>query len=297
VKDDERPLPALRLADRLENLQRGEMIAIRPDGRVMDRRGLRLRYAGYLGVVGAFCTAAIAMSPAIGLMYTAMAGGMVALQLRRVSALNRIPRLVRAERLDEAEREIAALERRGWRYRAMAALGRCQIACHRGDLAAALTAARRCEQLLPAPDRRIYTVYWANQFLLASVLLELGKLDEAQVAIGNAMRAPDGEYYAVLKRELEALRAFIHDRADDLGTDDDLHDRVRVALRHNHTGMTVGLLAWAYDRRGDVEMSAHLIAEAPARFLLGPELVEKMHPRVWAWLGPRIAALPAPEEE
>jgi len=291
---EERPLPALRIADKLTSLQADQQVYIDRDGRVVDRKFRRRRYAVYFGGLGAACTIALVLNPAFGLVYTGVLGAMVARRFRRAAQVERIPRLIRAQRFEEAERELAALEQRG--QRAFGAYGRCLIACHRGQLDAALAEARRCEGL--TRDRpRFQTLHWNAQFLLASLLLEQGLFGEGEAAVEAAMKAPDGEYYATLKLGLAVLRAFVTDQPESLGSDDELHDRVRVALRYNHDGMTVALLGWAYERRGDADMAAHMVAEAPARFLWGAELIERMHPRVWTWLGPKLAELAARGED
>lgn len=290
LEDGARPLPALRLADKLERLQPDEMVLVRRDGRIMSRSQRRIRQVAVIGGIGAVCAVMIATTPVLGLTYTAMLGGFIGIRLRGIRLLNQVPRLIRVERFDEAERVIARLERGSWRQRAMAAYGRMMIAFSRGELDAALGAADRCAQLLPGPDRFLYAVYWASAVMRASLLLELGR-DGADAAFARAMQAPAGEIYAVMKRDLEALRAFVRDRPDELGDDEALHARATEALRYNHTGMTVALYAWAFERRGDAEMSAHLVAEVPSRCQHGVERIARAHPRVWAWLGPKLEAV------
>ena len=286
---DERPLPALRLADRLDRLQPGEMIAVGRDGNVIDRRARLRRSIVPLAMIGGFTTWAIITAPAIGIAYAAFVGGWMGWAIRRGRSINKIARLIRAQRFDEAEQAIGALERSSWRGRGIAAFYRAMLAHRRGDLEGAVAAARRCEQILTAPDKRTYYVYWTNAFVLASLLYELGRLDEAGPVLERAQRAPDGEIYRSMKRALEAQRAFATGRHEELGTDDDLHDRAREALRYNHTGFTIALLAWAYDQRGDAEMCAHLAGEVASRCPDGGvEAMERLHPRVWTWLAPRL---------
>jgi hypothetical protein len=203
--------------------------------------------------------------------------------------------LLRAERLDEVDREIEQLERRG--ASALAAYARAAVAIRRGQLDVALAATERCAGLMPAPDRRMPHIYWMNAFVRAGLLLELGRFADASLVTERAMAAPGGDVYALFKRGLEAHRAFVRDRDDELGTDDQLHDRVRDALRYNQTGATVAILAWAYDKRGEPDMSAHLLGEVAPRCPHGVESIARTHPRLWAWLEPKLAALPAPDED
>jgi tetratricopeptide (TPR) repeat protein len=278
----------LRFADKLESLRPGEFIAVGRDGRALGRSEIRARRTFLLTALGTACAAAILINPFVGLIYTGMLGGWVALSFRRAGIINRMLRLIRAERYDDAEREIASLDRRGGLYHSVAWQGRMLIACQRGRLEEACAAAEACERLT-SPRRRAH-VYWSAQFVRASVLFELGRVDEARAVLDKAMKAPDGELFVIIKREQECLLAFVTDRPDGLGTDDQLHERVRTALRYNHTGMTVALLAWAYERRGDAEMCEHLVGEVESRCVHGPALIERMHPRVWAWLGPKLDA-------
>lgn len=282
-----RPLPALRLADKLERLQPDEMVLVRRDGRIMSRSQRRLRQVVILGGIGAACAALIATSPVFGISYTALLAGFVGVRLRGIRVLNQVPRLIRAERFDDAERVIGGLERGNVRQRAVAAYGRLMIASARGELDAALAASDRCAQLLPGPDRFLYAVYWSNTIQRAGLLLQLGK-DGADAAFARAMQAPTGEVYALMKRDLEALRAFVRDRPDELGDDDALHARANEALRYNHTGATIGVYAWAFERRGDAEMSAHLVGEVPSRCQHGVERIARANPRLWTWLGPKL---------
>jgi hypothetical protein len=285
---DARPLPALRIADELERLQPDEMVAIHRDGRVLGRTQRRVRIGLAFGAIGAACAWTIALAPPVGIVYTGLVGAFVAARLRGARKLNAVPRLIRAERLDDAERVIERLDRGGWRQRAMAQYGRMLVAHRRGQLDAALAASERCAQLLTGPDRFLYAVYWMNVMARAMLLLELGR--DADAALARVAQAPDGEVFAIAKREVALLRAFVRDRADELGDDDALHARAKDALRYNHTGLTIALLAWAYGRRGDDEMCAHLVAEVAPRCQHGVALLARMHPRVWAWLEPRLEA-------
>ena len=287
----ERPLPPLRLADKLETKQRGEFVALDRRGRVLGRRE-RVREAAWLLFIAAMCAYEIATTPIFGVAYSVIMGGLVGQGLRRRARYNRLIRLIDADRFDDAAQEISRLDERGGIYRAYASYGRLLLACRHGRLDEARAAAETCERQM---GDRHETFYWAVRFIRASVLLELGGPDEAQAhrSFNDAMRAPDGDFYATMKRELECLRVFVNDRPDELGSDDELHDRARTALRYNHTGMTVGLLAWAYERRGDPAMCDHLVGEVAGRCLRGTELIERMHPRFWAWLGPKLKPIAA----
>jgi hypothetical protein len=291
----ERPLPALRFADKLETARPDEFVLIDRKGKVYSPRAARRRQVFRFTLLGAACLFFIQANPVFGLVYTGFLGAMVANRFRRAAPIKRMLRLLRSDRLDDAERQIARLSQGGDRYVTAACFGRMLVAIRRGRLDEARAAAEECERRMSV--ERWGHMVWAARFIRASVLFELGLRDEAQRAFEVAMQAPDGEFYAMMKRELEHVRAFSIDRPEELGTDDELHDRARAALRYNHTGTSVALLAWAYERRGDAEMCEHLLREVTPRCDHGTEGIALAHPRVWAWLGPKLAALPAADED
>ncbi len=289
--DAPRPLPALRFAGKLEHLKAGEHVAVSKNGDVMTPRGIRLRVALTYGWIGACCAVMFWSAPVVGAVYTAGLGGFIVMRRAKARAFNRIPRLIMNDRLDEAARELDLLDQQklATAWRAPLANWRAALCWRRGELEPALASARRCLELLPSPARNRHVVYWQNQFTLANLLLVLGRLEEAAPFVAEAMRAPAGEWYRVQQRALEAHRAFATGRHAELGSDDDLHDRVREALRYNHTSITLANLAWAYEQRGDADMATHLLAEVPARLHFTSAAINaRMYPNVWAWLGPRL---------
>ena len=295
-RDDDRPLPALRLADSLAKQRPDELIAVGRDGVVIPRKQVRKRMAVYYGLLGAASATAILINPPFGIAYSAALGAIVWAKRRRLARLNRVVRLLRADRLDEVDKELDVLERRDWRSRALAAYARAGVAVRRGQLDAALASTERCASLMPSIDRAMPHIDWMNLVLRASLLLELRRIGDASPIIERAMTAPDGEVFALFKRGLEAQRAFVRERDDELGTDDQLHDRARDALGYNQTGVTIAILAWAYERRGDADMSTHLLGEVAARCPHGVEAIERAHPSLWKWLEPKLAALPRDED-
>jgi tetratricopeptide (TPR) repeat protein len=295
-----RPLPALRFAGKLEQLKAGEHVAVSPTGAVIGAAAIRRRRVLYSGWLATLCISAVWINPVFGAIYTVGVGALVGTRIARLRTFNRIPRLLMEDRLDEAERELDLADRRSLRpsWRGALASWRAALCWRRGDLEAALTAARRCLELLPAPSRGHANIYWQNQLALSNLLLALGRADEAAPFIAQALKAPAGEWYRVQQRALEAHRAFALGKDHELGSDDDLHDRVREGLRYNHTGMMLGALAWAYAQRGDDDMAAHLVAEVPSRLLFSTvEAHARMYPRLWAWLEPRIPAPDADAED
>ena len=83
---------------------------------------------------------------------------------------------------------------------------------------------------------------------------------------------------------------------DELPDDLELHDWARSALGDNAGGGRLGLLAWAFDRRGDQDMSALLLGEVESHLPVPLARLAPMVPRLHAWLAPRIAALPTEDD-
>ena len=79
-----------------------------------------------------------------------------------------------------------------------------------------------------------------------------------------------------------------------LPDDDDLYEWAKAALRTSRFGVSVVLLAWAFGERGDVDMSSHLLREAPSR--LTTEFLPESAPQVSAWLTTRLAELPRDDD-
>ncbi len=273
----------------LPSLRAGQRVLVGRDGGVVSPTANRRRIALNLSLVAVGGAALIVFNPVMGAVVAAgMAIGVVP-TIRRNRRLREIVRLALADQLDEAERALDAFRAPllgGKRRRANVAAIRATIAERRGNLAAAIGHADECARLLPVPRRGFAILYWQNQFNRASWLLELGRDDEARDQIKRAGRAPAGEWYAMQYRFLILHGAF--EGVSALPDDGKLHDWLRDALRYNHTGMHLALLAWAFEQRGDADTASHAIAEAPARFLRGTALTARVYPRLWAWVGPRL---------
>jgi hypothetical protein len=120
------------------------------------------------------------------------------------------------------------------------------------------------------------------QSLRARALIQLGRLMEARRVRASLDQGPRGEYFDLVRQELDLSLAFHADRPDDLPDDETLHAWARAALARTRFGEVVAYLAWAFERRGDAAMARHLAAEAPER-LVGVPLAD-CAPRLDAWL-------------
>ena len=212
---------------------------------------------------------------------------MLGLRLRARRRLHVAAGLVTDGKLDEAEQLLDQLARAA-RPRTRANLEHLRAVAdrRRGDLERALVHADACARLGPPRRRAANLVYWQNQFERLSILLELGRAEPARAALAVVAGAPPGEWFVWQRRKARLHAAFAG--CAEPPDDETLHAWARDALGYNHTGILCGLLGWAFDRRGDAEMSALCLREAPARFLRGPEPVATGYPRLWAWLGPRL---------
>jgi hypothetical protein len=92
--------------------------------------------------------------------------------------------------------------------------------------------------------------------------------------------APDGDYFRLARMLTDLTIAFHRGAAD--GLPDDLHDWAREALEMNRFGHGLVLLSWAYGARGDQDMAAHLLREAPDR--LEASFLPECDPRLHAWM-------------
>jgi hypothetical protein len=295
---DERPLPAPRIASELPRVQAGDLVLIDPRGAVMSRRRARVRGGLVLGTLAAACGIMFAVDPLLGGIYTGVLALRLVPALLRTRRMRAIVALIAVGDLDRGERELDRFaQRASRRWRANVVQARAVIAWKRGQLERALAECEACAVLLPAPRRGFRVVYWQNLFNHAHVLLELDRAGEAWPLVERAAGAPPGEWYQLQLRALRLHDAFARGRDGDLGSDDDLHDRVRDLLRYNHTGVSLAMLAWAYEARGDAEMTTHLLGEVPARFLAPTGTVASMYPRLWAWLAPKLEAVEAAAAE
>src|SRR5205823_5637570 len=149
------------------------------------------------GGLGAACAGMIVMWPAFGVTYTAILAALLGRKMTRYRDLNRILRLMRDDRFEDAERAVTQLEarRRGGAYDATCAWARAIILCHRGDLDGALAQSLRCSQLMRVPPPVYHVVFWQNLFIQAGLLLELGRTEEASAVFARLANAPKGEFF------------------------------------------------------------------------------------------------------
>lgn len=154
--------------------------------------------------------------------------------------------------LDRVARAEAELSRR----RGFAGVQRCQVAAIR---AGALATLGRFEEARRARDELVR---------------------EAAAATGGAGRQR-GDYVEMLVQSTALQIAAAADTPEALPDDDTLHQWARAALGRTKFGEMLVSLAWVFHRRGDDDMSRHLLAEAPSR--IPRSALEKTSPRLAAW--------------
>jgi hypothetical protein len=279
----ERP-PAAKLAASLQEASRHDLVHVDRKGQVRSPARFRLlQYGAYglmVGIVGGATVlyyailgpAGVGVGAALGLWYGAIA--------RHNLVLRRGLELLVADRIDEAAASLggllsAPLVPRRVRAAAEQNLGICRMIGGRYDEALALHRSaiarwgRSRSPLLPmARHGEVYA------------LVNLGRLPEARERFTALGPPPEGDYLKVHHWSVELYLALAEGKH--LLAETELYLRARVALGITTAAGLLGLLAWAYDRSGDRDMSQHLLRECLDRHL-GPRLSGCM-PLLQRWL-------------
>ncbi|HTJ41344.1 MAG TPA: hypothetical protein VL463_04585 [Kofleriaceae bacterium] len=234
----------------------------------------------------------ISTDPILGSVFVASFGGWYAWQWRKRARWaehwtrdwTEMRRSLAAGELARAEAVLAGREKIsiGGVDRALLAYVRGQIAWARGDLDGAIASFTQAAKGMPVPVRGYEVFHWRVQFHVVDVLLERGRHDEVKPYVERARKAPrDGEWRR-FHLGLDAILAHAHDRPDQLG---DLDARTREA-RELKDGMSLAVIAWAHERRGDDAIA--LYAEAAAIVVPKREIWMKRYPSSWAKLEAKL---------
>jgi hypothetical protein len=282
--DDDRA-PARRpgqIADSLRSARPGDVLFLDRRGDVLSRAARRRRTAlswarfgvwiAFVGVIwGGLAHSAVAGVVAGG----ATAAILVRRSRRRARAVWRVSTLVAGGRFADAR---AALDQvRGADLDEGAHLAHDSLDYRIDWMMGARSAALdKCERVCRARGAS-----WSTRLDRVYLLAVAGRGDDARRALADAAGAPTGEFLA-LRRETGALRvAFLDGKLPHEFDSERLHAHAREVLLTEHFGALCLLLAWAFERRGDVEMSRHLLGEAPARLVHAP--VARFDPALAAW--------------
>jgi hypothetical protein len=277
---------SLARAGRDEFVYVGAKGEVRAPWRYRAQRTVGLGGAVGLGVLGVVFSFLIGM-PWFSLLYLGTLGYVGGLWWHS-ERLKRGAALLAADRLEEAEQVLEPLTRTRTATRTVRALAWQNLGgveVRRGNHAVALQHVVKCREMF---SRRgsVGPWRWINRFTEILLLAQLGRVDEAKKARSELATAPDGEYFLILKMNADLMIAFVSDRPDELP--DELFDWAKVALETTTAELALALLAWAYIRRGDEDMGAHLLEAAGDR--IEPKLFSRAYPKVYAWMETANAA-------
>lgn len=285
-----RPLPPMKVASSLQVAKGQEFVHVDRKGRVRSPARLRALlvayYTGTIGLVGAGIAVYYAALGPAGLVVGVGLGAWVARALGGTFTLRLGQRLLMADRFDEAAAVFERLARARLVPRKLRALAE-------QNLAACRTIAGRHDEAL-ALYRSSLKRWGGSRALMpllarggeVLVLVNLGRLPEARAAFAALGPAPEGEYLLLQHWTMELYLALAE--GGHALPEDELYRRARVALGITSAAGLLGLLAWAYQRLGDEEMSRHLLQECVDRHL-GPRLSGTL-PLLQRWLNAQAAS-------
>lgn len=303
-RDEVEVAPKLKLASSLQDASVGELMLLDNEGHVLDPKQRRAHNITSWSI---WLTMSAALAVTWGLLVeSALLGGLlgvwfVATPFLRIRTLRRVQRavaLVAAGERDRARKAIDDLLAKNTpkAYVPTLLFLRSKLAWQSGDHKDALeryTSAMQRLNIERHPRNRV--LYWACAFDRIQLLAVMGDFERARTARDEAEAAPRGEYF-YMERMLADLMLGFHSRSlEPLPDIETLYEWAKDALRTNQFGLAVVLLAWAFDQHGEVDMTEHLLAEAPER-LRATFFVEAV-PAVHAWMQERVADIEPEADE
>jgi len=289
-----------RLARSLKAAEVGEVMALDERGDVVDPRrsqiyGARLWLgAAAIGGLGWASVATLGGAAFLGPAFFAACVGIMAWESRRLGDLKRAIALAAAGRRDEAAAAFTALESRRTSPALRATIDYWigSLSWQRGDLD---EAQRRFEAALVIcrQSRRLDVLRWIVDFSRAQLLAVRGEVERAARLRAELDEAPDGDYFRLARMLTDLSIAFHRGSPDRLP--EDLYDWAREALEMTRFGHGLVLLAWAFATRGDQDMAAHLLREAPER--LEASFLAECDPALHRWMEERRAEWKLDEPE
>jgi hypothetical protein len=291
-----------RVSSSLESSRPGEVLMLDNEGHVVDARTLRqAAVRGWTAVVGVTAATATAIgvllaSPIVGVLSAGTVLGLTLWQSRHGRAIRRALVLASAGRRDQAREVVAGLEQRRLPppFQPLVDYLAGKLEWQRGGLEAALARLSRVDSRLRTAGRHEQRgLYWLAMFDRAQLLAVMDRLPEARQLRAELEQAPRGEYFALELALTDLLIAFHANTPGDLPQDEQLYDWARSALGTTRFGAMVVALAWAFERRGEDEMAALCLREAPVH--LETEFLAESAPKLSAWYEERRGQLP--EEE
>lgn len=281
------PPPVFKVAADLASARGQEFVHVDGQGQVRTPARLRaLEYGSYGLMVALAAGSAVVYYQILGVGGAGVGlvlGGWYAYLVSRSKQIRRGLRLLVADRFEEAVAAFARVARapllpRKMRATAEQNLAACHALCGRHDEALTF---RQAAVARWRGSRKVLAVM-ARQGEVYD-LIHLGRLEEARARFNVLGAPPGGDYLRLLHWTLELYLAMVEGQHA-LG-DDELHRRAREALAITTSSGLLGLLAWAYQQRGDQEMCRHLLVECLDRHL-GPRQSAGL-PLLQRWLDQR----------
>jgi hypothetical protein len=278
------PPPTTKVARNLQVASSREFVYVDRKGRVMSPARLRFNQVASYGLMAGFLGGATSLYYATMGSAGLVVGGVLGLWFARAIgtglSLGAGLRLMVADRFDEAAAVFTRIAGgrfvpRRLRANAELNLGHCRAIAGRHEEALALY---RSSVARWAGSRGLYAALARRSELGA--LINLGRLTEARARLTALGPAPQGEYLRLQHWTLELYLALAEGHHD--FPEEELYRRSRAALAITTAAGLLGLLAWAYQQRGDQEMSRHLLAECLDRHF-GPRISGAL-PLLQRWL-------------
>jgi hypothetical protein len=273
------------MAERLEDASVGSLVYVDARGQVRSPSRYRRLTALYLlGLGGTLCAVNWLYWAIGGPIGLAVGGAMTVLLARHLPAWSRVRRavtLIVAERLDEAERLLARVDRGRGLPASMKAGARrnlARIAALRGRHGDALAFSESALALLgrrsSQSERRMLT------YACVVTLVNLDRVAEARVRFDTLPRALEGDYLRAQRAAAELYLAFAEGehRFDPAF----LREQADIAIALPSARVLLGLLAWAQGRAGHPRLAADLLAQARER--PGESHVHRLYPRLAVWM-------------
>ena len=286
---------ALQLAEGVEQMREGQLLALGPNGEILDARAVKMRTIAGWGVALAVGGA---LSGVLAMFLGGISGGtafaiytvLLARGARRIAKVRQVHTLAMSGKRDEAYELALTIPRRGLGDDILTELDTviATLEWLRGDRESAL---RRFDELavrLRAARSGYASVNaWKVRFSRAHVLATMGRIGEAKLAFAELADMPDTAYFQIGKQGAHLAIAFHADEPGFLPEDEVLHEWARAGLGRTLFGEMLVLLAWAFERRGDLEMAQLLAREAPSRLLFS--YLADADPQAKAWLDDALA--------
>jgi tetratricopeptide (TPR) repeat protein len=282
---DEDPRPG-KVADSFEEASAGALVYVDDRGQVRSPAHYRRVGVAY-GTVAAIALGGMhwllwtMLGPpglVIGATMTALMGREVAawFRLRRAIGLMAVGRIGDAERIFQRlayGRSVPA----SIRSRALQDLGR--VASLGGRYAEALALQEAALQAATGDDQSSRWQLRTVEYGIVITLVNLGRAADARRRFDAIKRTLEGDYLRALRASAELYLAFAEEQTRFEPAL--LRERADVALALPSALPLLLLVAWAYQRCGDRDSEARLLAAAAGR--TGWDLLRPLYPRLAAW--------------